>query len=107
MGGREGVIPPGGWFWSTVMVENGGWGFVCVCVCVCVFVCLCVCVFLFACFFLLPVFKVYKGLLVIVWWGCGLITRLKVRICAIKYILRWYIVKSWCLGDFLKVCEKV
>ena len=28
VGGWEGVIPPGGWFWSTVMVENGGWGFV-------------------------------------------------------------------------------
>ena len=41
--------------------------------------------------------------MVVVKRGCDLITRLKVRICALKYILRWYVKES---GGFSEVSKK-
>ena len=54
-----------------------------------------------------PLFWVYKGFVVIVWWGCTIITESRVIIYDLYVQFRWYVVKSLLLKGFLKVGEEV
>ena len=49
-----------------------------------------------------PGFKVYKGFVVVLWWGCGVIRGEKLVICDIDSLLRWYMIKSLLFKCFLK-----
>ena len=42
-----------------------------------------------------PVFGFYKGLVVIVWWGAGLIIEVKLTIFDCESLLLWYFGDSW------------
>ena len=49
-----------------------------------------------------PLLWVYKGLVVIVWWGCGVIRGLKSIICGLDKEVLWYVCKSWGLRVFVE-----